>query len=93
MENNFYLEERFKLALELNYTLEELAKVDRQLKFLKYDNTRLILDNIDNKKKLPNIKKPWNEIKSENELLLKKSQEIDDNINALKKQLNGNFED
>ena len=47
MENNFYLEERFKLALELNYTLEELAKVDRQLKFLKYDKTRLILDNID----------------------------------------------
>ena len=88
MENDSELEERFKLVLELNYTLEELAIINSQLKLLKGKNINLKYFNNDKNKELSEKKLIWNEEKSKNEFLLKELQEINDNINKLKKELN-----
>ena len=87
MEELSNLEERFKLVIELNETLEEITNINKQLKLMKVENLFLKSQNNDMQNVVLEKENIFNKLKSKNEILETESIKIDKNIDELKKAL------
>ena len=87
MENNTYLDERFKLIIELNEILEEITNINKQFKPIRCENISLRKQNKDMQIVLLEKENIFNVLKSKNEILEKESIKIEQNIDKLKKAL------
>ena len=87
MENNTYLDDRFKTVMELNEILEEITNINKQLKPIICENISLRNQNTSMQNVLLEKENIFNVLTSKNEILEKESMKIEQNIDKLKKAL------
>ena len=87
MENNTYLDDRFKTLMELNEILEEITNINKQLKPIICENISLRNQNTSMQNVLLEKENIFNVLTSKNEILEKESMKIEQNIDKLKKAL------
>ena len=89
MDDESSLENRYKLVMELNTLLEEIVNVNKQLRLMKQENVNLLNQNIRNKEKEISVQEVLlSQLKERNEFLSKESIKINNDIQALKQELN-----
>ena len=89
MDDESNLENRYKLVMELNTLLEEIVNVNKQLRLMKQENFNLLIQNIrSNEKNISEYELLLSKLKERNEFLSKEQIKINNDIEALKQELN-----